>query len=272
MAIQFKRGTGTANDAYTGLDGEISIDFTNELIRVHNGTTAGGVFSVGASSSTGSTDLSVNYTTTSFTVASSTGTNAVVNAASGTTAGAMSSADKSKLDGIEDNATADQTASEIKTAYESNTNTNAYTDSEKTKLAGVATGADNYSSWTISDGTNSEPIGSGSSLIVADGGATTATYNPTDNTLTISSTDTDTTYTAGTGLTLTGTTFSLNGEVYTSGEKTKLSGIEAGADVNEPIASTAEAQAGTNNLNTMTPLRTFEALSAGNWSADFGVL
>ena len=51
-------------------------------------------------------------------------------------------ADHSKLNAIEANATADQTASEIKTAYESNSNTNAFTDAEKTKLSGIATGAE----------------------------------------------------------------------------------------------------------------------------------
>ena len=40
--------------------------------------------------------------------------------------------------------TDDQTASEIKTAYESNANTNAYTDAEKSKLAGVEANANNY--------------------------------------------------------------------------------------------------------------------------------
>lgn len=42
---------------------------------------------------------------------------------------------------VEDGATADQTGAEIKTAYEAEADTNAYTDAEKTKLAGVATGA-----------------------------------------------------------------------------------------------------------------------------------
>lgn len=56
--------------------------------------------------------------------------------------GAFVDGDKTKLNGIETGATADQTAGEIKTAYESNTNTNAYTDSEKTKLTGIETGAD----------------------------------------------------------------------------------------------------------------------------------
>jgi len=57
----------------------------------------------------------------------------------------FTTADNTKLDGIETGATADQTGAEIKTAYEANANTNAYTDAEKTKLAGVATSANNYS-------------------------------------------------------------------------------------------------------------------------------
>jgi len=55
------------------------------------------------------------------------------------------SADISKLAGIEAGATADQTAGEIKIAYESNADTNAFTDAEKTKLTGIATGATAYS-------------------------------------------------------------------------------------------------------------------------------
>lgn len=46
-----------------------------------------------------------------------------------------------KLTGIEDNATADQTGAEIKAAYEAELDTNAFTDAEKSKLAGVAAGA-----------------------------------------------------------------------------------------------------------------------------------
>lgn len=49
--------------------------------------------------------------------------------------------DETKLATIETGATADQTAGEIKTAYESNADTNAYTDAEKTKLTGIEAGA-----------------------------------------------------------------------------------------------------------------------------------
>ena len=51
---------------------------------------------------------------------------------SGSVAGSMSSANFTKLAGIETGATADQSNAEIKTAYEANSNTNAYTDTEKT--------------------------------------------------------------------------------------------------------------------------------------------
>lgn len=54
---------------------------------------------------------------------------------------AFTDAEQTKLAGIEAGATADQTNGEIKTAYEANANTNAFTDAEQTKLAGVATGA-----------------------------------------------------------------------------------------------------------------------------------
>jgi hypothetical protein len=52
---------------------------------------------------------------------------------------AFTNADNAKLDSIEDSATADQTPSEIKIAYESNADTNAFTDAEQTKLAGLST-------------------------------------------------------------------------------------------------------------------------------------
>ena len=60
---------------------------------------------------------------------------------SGTVDGRDVATDGTKLDGIEANATADQTAAEIKTLYESNSDTNAFTDAEQTKLSGVEANA-----------------------------------------------------------------------------------------------------------------------------------
>jgi hypothetical protein len=50
------------------------------------------------------------------------------------TEGAFVDGDKTKLDGIETGATADQTGAEIKSAYEGEADTNAYTDAAKSKV------------------------------------------------------------------------------------------------------------------------------------------
>ena len=64
----------------------------------------------------------------------------VVNATS-SVAGFMSHTDKAKLDGIETAATADQTASEIRTLVESASDSNVFTDADHTKLNGIESGA-----------------------------------------------------------------------------------------------------------------------------------
>lgn len=58
------------------------------------------------------------------------------------TTASFTTADETKLDGIEAGATGDQTGAEIKALYEAEANTNAFTDAEKTKLAGIEAGAD----------------------------------------------------------------------------------------------------------------------------------
>ena len=57
----------------------------------------------------------------------------------GTIDGRNVSTDGTKLDTIETNAKDDQTAAEIKTLYESNANSNEFSDAEQTKLAGIET-------------------------------------------------------------------------------------------------------------------------------------
>ena len=60
---------------------------------------------------------------------------------SGTIDGRDVDADGTKLDGIESGATADQTGAEIKTAYEGEADTNAFTDADHSKLDGIEAGA-----------------------------------------------------------------------------------------------------------------------------------
>ena len=109
-------------------------------------------------------------------------------------------ADHSKLNGIEASATADQTDSEIKTAYENNSNTNAYTDAEKTKLSGIEASA-------TADQTDAE--------------IRTAVENATDS------------------------------NVFTDADHTKLNGIEANATADQTAAeikTAYESNAQTNPL------------------------
>jgi len=137
-------------------------------------------------------------------------------------------ATKTKVDGIENSATADMTGSEIKTAYEGESNTNAFTDAEKTKLSGIATSANNYV----------HPNHSGEVTSSADGATVIASNIVDEDNLKISNspsngtflqykdgtdeltwatpTDTNTTYTAGTGLNLSGTEFSVTSLALTT--------------------------------------------------------
>ena len=81
--------------------------------------------------------------------------------------GAFVDGDKTKLDGIETGATADQTGAEIKALYEAETNTNAFTDAEQSKLSGIESGAD------VTDETNVVSALSGATL--SDAGTPQAT-------------------------------------------------------------------------------------------------
>jgi hypothetical protein len=40
--VQFARGTATQNDAFTGAQGQVTVDTTDNTLRVHDGTTVGG--------------------------------------------------------------------------------------------------------------------------------------------------------------------------------------------------------------------------------------
>lgn len=47
--VQYRRGTSAQNDAFTGANGEITVNTTDSTLRVHNGSTAGGSAIVGVS-------------------------------------------------------------------------------------------------------------------------------------------------------------------------------------------------------------------------------
>ena len=41
--VQWRRGTTTQHDSFTGAAGEVTIDTTLDTLRVHDGSTAGGI-------------------------------------------------------------------------------------------------------------------------------------------------------------------------------------------------------------------------------------
>ncbi len=124
-----------------------------------------------------------------------------------------------KLNGIETGATADQSASQIKTAYESNSDTNSLTDALVTKLNGIETGANvNQTASEIKTAyeSNSDTNSFSDALLsklngIAAGATNVTNTNQLTNGAGFVTTDTNTTYSAGNGLSLSGTQFNLGG-------------------------------------------------------------
>ena len=108
--IKHKRGSGSNPSANDLVAGEIAIRTDTGVLFIKKDDNSV------ASISGGSTNLGVSTTSSAVTVTSSTGNNATISEASSNAAGVMSTAHHDKLDGIEANATADQSASEILTA------------------------------------------------------------------------------------------------------------------------------------------------------------
>jgi len=130
-------------------------------------------------------------------------------------------ADVSKLSGIEPGATADQTAAQIKTAYESNSNTNAFTDADHTKLDGIETAAD------VTDTTNVvASLTAGTNVTIAADG----TISATGGTSGIAHVVDDTTPELGGNLSLNSHDITGTGNLNFTGNLT-LSGTVDGRDV-----------------------------------------
>ncbi len=123
-----------------------------------------------------------------------------------------------KLDTIEENATGDQTDAEIRTAVGNATDSNVFTDAEKTKLAGISTGA--TTDQTASDIRTLVESASDSNVFT-DADHTKLNAIEANATADQTNSEIKTAYEANSDT-----------NAFTDAEKTKLSGIATGAEVN----------------------------------------
>ena len=178
--LQLRGGTTSEHGSFTGAVREVTVDTDKDTLVIHDGSTAGG-----------------------FPLPR---TNAEIRAAveAATDSNVFTDSDHTKLNSVESSATADQTDAEIRAAVEAATDSNVFTDDDHTKLDGVAASANNYT----------HPTGAGNSHVPAGGSngqvLSLSAYGAGGYAWVAQTTDTNTTYSAGTGMSLSGTTFNCN--------------------------------------------------------------
>lgn len=167
---------------------------------------------------------------------------------SGTVDGRDLQTDGTKLDGIESNATADQTAAEIRTLVESATDSNVFTDADHTKLNGIEASAD------VTDTANVTAAGALMDSEVSNL-ADVKSFNPADYATAAQGT------LAANALPKSGGT--MTGNIAMSGTETvdgrdvsvdgaKLDGIETGATADQTGAEIKAAYEGESDTNAFT--------------------
>jgi len=158
------------------------------------------------------TDLGVTANGTSLTVSSSDGTNASIPAATTSAWGAMTDEDKTKLDGIETGATADQTNTEIRDAVEAAEDSNTFTDADHNKLNAIEANATaDQTDEEIQDIVGGMVTGNTETGI-------TVTYQDSDGTIDF-------------------VVASQTDENFTTADHTKLNGIETSATADQTITT-----------------------------------
>ncbi len=138
---------------------------------------------------------------------------AMDNMVEGSTTKILTDAERSKLSGIESNATGDQTGAEIKSLYESEPDTNAFTDAEKTLLgnqSGTNTGDQDLSTYQLQPSEGAFIDGDKTKLDGIESNATADQDASEIRSLVDSATDSN---------------------VFTDADHSKLDGIQANADV-----------------------------------------
>jgi hypothetical protein len=236
VAIKFQRDTNLSSKAVDFNDGSV---LTEADLDTNADQLLFGMQEI-VDSGVGSSVQSVSGTTP---IVSSGGTTPAISISAATTsaAGSMSASDKTKLDGIEASATADQTASEIRTLVESASDSNVFTDADHTKLNAIEanatadqTASEIKTAYESNSDTNAFTDAEKTKLTSVESNATADQTNSEIKTAYEANSDTN---------------------AFTDAEKTKLSGIEASADVTD--ATNVNAAGAVMNSDTSTTAMNF---------------
>ena len=174
----------------------------------------------------------------------------------------ITSAERTKLNGIETAATADQTGAEIKTAYEAETK--AFTDAQFDKLALIEAGATaNSTDATLLARANHTGTQAASTISDFDAEVSNNT-SVAANTAKVSADGLVTTHSD--------VTSAGSGAIITSAERTKLTNIEAAADVTDAANVAAAGAVMNTGDETIAGAKTFSSTIQGSVSGNAGTV
>jgi hypothetical protein len=256
--VQFRRGTTTQNNAFTGAEGELTVDTTLDTLRVHDGSTAGGYELVQKNASQTLTNKTINLTSNNLLA-----TLAQLNSA-------VSDADLATIAGSE-TLTNKTLASPVVTTQLTSTSTSfALLDTPTTINLGAAATTFNIgntaagSSSTVNLSTAATSTGQTKTLNIGTGGAAGSTTNVNLGSASGGTTTVNKDLVVSGNLTVNGTTTTINSTTLAVDDKNIVLG-----DIDTPTDVTADG--GGITLKGATD-KTFNYVNAtGLWTANIGI-
>jgi hypothetical protein len=256
--VQFRRGTTTQNNAFTGAVGELSIDTQLDTIRVHDGSTAGGFELVQKAATQTLTNKTINLTSNTLTA-----TLAQLNTA-------ISDADVSTIDGTETLTNKTLASPVVTTQLTSSSASFALLDTPTTINFGAAATTFNIGNTnaavanTVNLATAATNTGLTKTVNLGTGGASGSTTNINIGSASGGTTTVNKDLVVSGDLTVNGTTTTINSTTLSVDDKNIVLG-----DIASPTDSTADG--GGITLKGATD-KTFNYVNAtGLWTANIGI-
>jgi hypothetical protein len=242
-------GVATGATANTGTVTSVAASAGTGISVSGSPITTSGTLTITNTAPHQATNLGITGTGDTRTVTSSTGTNVTIPVATTTTAGWLSISDKSKLDGVEAGAQANVATNLGNTVNATSVTVTSSTGSNTTVAAATTTNAGVFAA---ADKTKLDGIAAGAQVNVA----TNLSYTSAASTGTVNSS-------TGTNATIPAATTSIAG-LLTSTDKTKLDGIATGATANNGTVTSVAASAGTGISVTGSPITSSGTLTITN--------